>query len=102
MPRLPGGAGVDFEAGRDRLKQLRPLHGLGDVAVHTSGQAAFPIAGHGVGRQSDNRQVAAGYGLAAAEATGGVEFYLIEQEGGRYPALETAERCLAAYKKMRA
>jgi sugar phosphate isomerase/epimerase len=40
--------------------------------------------------------------FAAAEATGGVEFYLIEQEGGRYPAMETAERCLAAYKKMRA
>jgi hypothetical protein len=31
-----------------------------------------------------------------------VEFYLIEQEGSRYPSLETAERCLAAYKKMRA
>jgi sugar phosphate isomerase/epimerase len=40
--------------------------------------------------------------FAAAEATGGVEFYLIEQEGSRYTGLETAERCLAAYKKMRA
>lgn len=40
--------------------------------------------------------------FAAAEATGGVEFYLIEQEGGRYRSLETAERCLASYKKMRA
>jgi sugar phosphate isomerase/epimerase len=40
--------------------------------------------------------------FAAAEETGGVEFYLIEQEGGRYPSLETAERCLATYKKMRA
>jgi sugar phosphate isomerase/epimerase len=40
--------------------------------------------------------------FAAAEETGGVEFYLIEQEGGRYPSLETAERCLASYKKMRA
>jgi sugar phosphate isomerase/epimerase len=38
----------------------------------------------------------------AAEKTGGVEFYLIEQEGSRYPSLETAERCLATYKKMRA
>jgi sugar phosphate isomerase/epimerase len=40
--------------------------------------------------------------FAAAEKTGGVEYYLIEQEGSRYPSLETAERCLAAYRKMRA
>ena len=38
----------------------------------------------------------------AAEKKGGVEYYLIEQEGSRYPSLETAERCLAAYRKMRA
>lgn len=36
----------------------------------------------------------------AAEKKGGVEFYLIEQEGSAYPSLETAERCLAAYKKI--
>ncbi len=36
----------------------------------------------------------------AAESTGGVEFYLIEQEGSRYPELETAEKCLAAFKKV--
>jgi len=36
----------------------------------------------------------------AAERRGGVEYYLIEQEGSRFPALETAERCLAAFKKM--
>jgi len=40
--------------------------------------------------------------FAAAEKTGGVEFYLIEQEGSRFSSLETAERCLANYKKMRA
>ncbi|MEJ7616876.1 MAG: sugar phosphate isomerase/epimerase family protein [Pyrinomonadaceae bacterium] len=38
----------------------------------------------------------------AAEATGGVEHYLIEQEGSRFSSLETAERCLANWKKMRA
>ncbi|MBK9706616.1 MAG: sugar phosphate isomerase/epimerase [Acidobacteria bacterium] len=38
----------------------------------------------------------------AAEKSGGVEFYLIEQEGSRFSAVETAERCLATYKKMRA
>jgi sugar phosphate isomerase/epimerase len=37
----------------------------------------------------------------AAESKGGIEFYLIEQEGSRFPPLETAERCLAAWKQMR-
>ena len=40
--------------------------------------------------------------FAAAESVGGVEFYLIEQEGSRFPSIETAQRCLANYKKMRA
>jgi sugar phosphate isomerase/epimerase len=39
--------------------------------------------------------------LEAAESVGGVEYYLIEQEGSRFPPLETAERCLATWKKMR-
>lgn len=36
----------------------------------------------------------------AAEKKGGVEYYLIEQEGSAYPPMETVERCLAAYKKI--
>lgn len=40
--------------------------------------------------------------FAAAESTGGVEFYLMEQEGSDYPEMETAERCLATFRKMRA
>ncbi len=39
--------------------------------------------------------------FAAAESTGGVEFYLIEQEGSKFPELETVERCLANWKKLR-
>jgi sugar phosphate isomerase/epimerase len=38
----------------------------------------------------------------AAESAGGVEYYLIEQEGSRFPELETAQRCLDTWKKMRA
>lgn len=34
----------------------------------------------------------------AAESVGGVEFYLIEQEGSRFPELETAKRCLTAFR----
>jgi sugar phosphate isomerase/epimerase len=38
----------------------------------------------------------------AAEKTGGVEYYLIEQEGSAYPPLETVQRCLANFKKLHA
>jgi len=38
--------------------------------------------------------------FAAAVSTGGVEYYLIEQEGSRYPELETAQRCLDTFHKM--
>jgi sugar phosphate isomerase/epimerase len=40
--------------------------------------------------------------IDAAESMGGVEFYLIEQEGSRFPELETAERCLANWKRVKA
>lgn len=39
--------------------------------------------------------------FAAAESGGGVTHYLIEQEGSRFPSIETAQRCLATYKAMR-
>lgn len=38
----------------------------------------------------------------AAETTGGIEYYLIEQEGSQYPEMETAERCLVAYHNLHA
>ena len=38
--------------------------------------------------------------FAAAESKGGVEFYLIEQEGSRFSEMESAERSLAEYKKI--
>ncbi len=34
----------------------------------------------------------------AAESVGGVEFYLIEQEGSRFSELETAQRCQEAFR----
>ena len=37
--------------------------------------------------------------FAAAEHGGGVEFYLVEQEGSRFPAMETAQKCFAAFEK---
>lgn len=40
--------------------------------------------------------------VAAAEAGGGVEFYLMEQEGSRFSEFETAQRCFEAWQKFRA
>jgi sugar phosphate isomerase/epimerase len=34
----------------------------------------------------------------AAESVGGIEYYLIEQEGSRFPELETARRCLQSFR----
>ena len=36
--------------------------------------------------------------FAAAESAGGVEYYLVEQEGSRFSELETAERCLKNFR----
>jgi sugar phosphate isomerase/epimerase len=39
--------------------------------------------------------------IAAAEKVGGIEYYLIEQEGADTPPMETAAICLANFKKIR-
>lgn len=39
--------------------------------------------------------------IAAVESGGGVEYYLMEQEGSRFSEFETAARCLATWKKFR-
>jgi sugar phosphate isomerase/epimerase len=36
--------------------------------------------------------------LNAAKEVGGAEYFLIEQEGSRFPQLETAKKCLQAYR----
>ena len=36
--------------------------------------------------------------FAAAESVGGVEYYLVEQEGSRFSELETARKCLQAFR----
>ena len=36
--------------------------------------------------------------FSAAESVGGVEYYLLEQEGSRYGEVKTAKRCLQAYR----
>jgi sugar phosphate isomerase/epimerase len=39
--------------------------------------------------------------FAAAESVGGVEYYLMEQEGSRFSELETAQRCLELFRAKR-
>jgi sugar phosphate isomerase/epimerase len=39
--------------------------------------------------------------LEAAETVGGVDYYLIEQDGSRFSPLETAKRCLENLRKVR-
>lgn len=39
--------------------------------------------------------------LDAAERTGGAEYFLIEQEGSRFPSIQTAEKCLENFRKLR-
>ncbi len=38
--------------------------------------------------------------FAAAESGGGIEYYLVEQEGSRFSELETAKRCLEEFRKV--
>ncbi|MEP6533991.1 MAG: sugar phosphate isomerase/epimerase [Bryobacteraceae bacterium] len=38
--------------------------------------------------------------LRAAEKTGGIEYYLVEQEGSDYPPIDTAARCLVAFRRL--
>ena len=49
----------------------------------------------GEGRRATGRTI-----RAAAESVGGVETYLIEQEGSRFTPFETIEKCLATWKAM--
>jgi len=36
----------------------------------------------------------------AAEKAGGVEFYLVEQEGSRFTPIETMQKCIVNFKKI--
>ena len=39
--------------------------------------------------------------LDLAASKGGAECFLIEQEGSRFPSLETSQKCLENYRKLR-
>lgn len=91
--------GTCLEAGSDPVAwirsnpgRIRSLH-LKDWS-HEPEKAYKVLFGEGDAKWKDI--------FAAAESGGGVEYYLIEQEGSRFPELETAKRCLQNYRATRA
>jgi sugar phosphate isomerase/epimerase len=68
-------------------------------SIHCKDWAHWPWGGYRV-LLGDGSAPWAGI-FEAAESVGGVEFYLVEQEGSRLPPLETARRCLENLKKIR-
>ena len=69
-------AGISWGSGAEGEKGFRVLIGEGDVPWRTV--------------------------VEAAESVGGVEYYLVEQEGSRFSEMETAERSLLNWKKVHA
>ena len=61
------------------VKDWSPASGKGYAVLFGEGVADWPAI------------------FAAAQSVGGAEYYLMEQEGSRYPELETAKKCLEAY-----
>ena len=89
--------GTCLEAGVDPVAWIEKNPGR-IASIHCKEWSSDPAKGY---------QVLIGEGdapwkkiFAAAESKGGVEYYLVEQEGSRYPEMETAERCLAEFKKL--
>jgi sugar phosphate isomerase/epimerase len=87
--------GTCIEAGSDPVAwiranpgRIRSLH-LKEWSPE-AGKGYSVLFGEGVAKWKDI--------FAAAEGVGGVEYYLIEQEGSRFPELETAKRCLEAFR----
>ncbi len=79
-------AWIQANPGRIRImhcKDWAPGEGKGYQVLFGEGAAPWPAI------------------FQAAENGGGIEYYLIEQEGSRFPELETAERCIANWKHIK-
>jgi sugar phosphate isomerase/epimerase len=91
--------GTCLEAGSDPVAWIHANPGR-IRSLHLKDWSAEPAKGY---------TVLFGEGVAewknifeAAEGAGGVEYYLLEQEGSRFSELETARRCLESFRRMRA
>ena len=87
--------GTCLEAGADPVAWIRANPGR-IKSIHLKDWSADPNIGYktlfGEGK-ADWKGI-----FQAAEGGGGAEYYLIEQEGSKYSELETARRCLQAYR----
>src|ERR1035438_4391718 len=89
--------GTCLEAGGDPAAWIRATPGR-IRSLHLKDWSPDPAKGYAVlfgEGTADWKSI-----LAAAESTGGVEYYLIEQEGSRFSELETVERCLQAFRTL--
>lgn len=93
--------GTCLEAGADPITWIKANPGR-VRSVHLKDWAPGPAA------EEKGYRVLFGEGVApwaeivaAAEAVGGVEFFLMEQEGSRFSEFETAQRCLDSWRKLR-
>ncbi len=90
--------GTCIEAGSDPVAWIRSNPGR----IHSlhckewspdPGKGYTVLFGEGVAKWKDI--------FAAAESVGGVEYYLMEQEGSRLSELDTARECLKSYRALR-
>jgi sugar phosphate isomerase/epimerase len=86
--------GTCLEAGADPVTWIRANPGR-IRSLHLKDWSSDPAKGYKVLFGEGEAKWAAIF--EAAEAVGGVEYYLIEQEGSRFGELETARRCLQAF-----
>ena len=87
--------GTCLEAGSDPVAWIRANPGR-IRSLHCKDWSPDPAKGYTVlfGEGSaDWKNI-----FEAAESAGGVEYYLVEQEGSRFSELETAERCLKNFR----
>ena len=86
--------GTCLEAGSDPAGWIRANPGR-IHSLHLKDWSSDPAKGYKVlfGEGDANWKAI----FEAAESVGGVEYYLLEQEGSRFPELETARRCLKAF-----
>ncbi len=87
--------GTCLEAGSDPVAWIRANPGR-IRSLHLKEWSSDPSRGYKVLFGEGNARWKEIF--AAAESIGGVEFYLLEQEGSRFSELETARRCLQAFR----
>ena len=88
--------GTCLESGRDPVAWIKANPGR-IHSIHCKDWSSDPDKGYkvlfGEGK-ADWKGI-----FALAESVGGIEYYLVEQEGSRFPELDTAKKCLETFRK---